>query len=301
LVTREVEREDASGGSFPEVVPQVASPGYFPTIGVGPLRGRLITDDDGPGTEPVAVVSESLARRVWPGEPALGRRIRFSAWRMPEQTQLPGRWFTVVGVVPDVVDGVEGTRPTLYVSFRQSPLAWMVLVVRARAGTPDLSDDVREDLGRLDPDVPVYAHQRLAEAVSRARAPARFFAGLLGGFATFALLLAVVGLYVVAAYAARLRRRDVAVRMALGARRGAVEVLFLRRSLGVVAVGLAFGLAGGQLLGRQLNGQLYGVSGGDPWTAAAVGALLALTALVAVWVPARGAARADPAEILREE
>lgn len=301
LVTREVETEESVTGSLPEVVPQVVSPDYFVTLGLAATRGRLFTPEDGPGTEPVAVVNESLARRVWPGEPALGRRIRFSAWRMPEQTETPGRWFTVVGVVPDVVDGIEGPRPTLYVPFRQAPMRWMVLVTRSRRGAAAPVHEVRTALASLDPDVPVYAHQGLAEAVSHARAPARFFARLLGGFAAFALVLAVLGLYGVAAYAARLRRRDVAVRMALGARRRAVEGLFLRRFLAVVGVGLAVGAVGGQLLGRQLNGQLYGVSGDDPLTSAGVAALLAVTALVAVWIPARRAARTDPAVILREE
>jgi len=301
LVTRAVETDDGGAATLPEVVPQVVSPGYFSTLGLTPSRGRLITDEDDAGTTPVAVVSESLARLVWPGTSPVGRRIRFSAWRMPEQTETPGRWFTVVGVVPDVVDGVEGARPTMYVPFKQAPLGWMALVTRSRPGASVPVRDVRAALTRLDPDVPIYAHRSLTEAVSRARAPARFFAGLLGGFAAFALLLAVLGLYGVAAYAARLRRRDVAVRMALGARRTAVEGLFMRRSLAVVAVGLAVGAVGGQLLGRQLNGQLYGVSGGDPLTAAGVAALLLVTAVIAVWVPARRAARTDPALVLREE
>jgi len=301
LVTRAVETGGGGGSSLPEVVPQVVSPGYFATLGLNSIHGRLLTDEDDAGTTPVAVVSERLVRRVWPGVSPLGRRIRFSAWRMPEQTETPGRWFTVVGVVPDVVDGVEGTRPTLYVPFRQAPLGWMVLVTRSRPGALLPTRDVRTVLARMDPEVPIYAHQGLAEAVSRARAPARFFAGLLGGFSAFALLLAVLGLYGVAAYATRLGRRDVAVRMALGAQRAVVQGLFVRRFLVVVFVGLAVGAVGGQVLGHQLDGELYGVSGNDPVAAGGVAVVLALTALVAVWLPARRAAGTDPAVVLREE
>ncbi len=303
LVTREVESHEAPPppGSLPEAVPQVVSQEYFRTMGMAAIRGRVFDDLDDAGGARVAVVSETLARRIWPMESAVGRRIRFSAWRMPEQTETPGRWLTVVGVVPDVVDGVEGARPTVYVPFRQAPLAWMVLVVRTGPRAVDLTKAVQSTLHGLDPDVPVYSHRTLTRAVAQARAPARFFAGLLGTFSGFALLLAVMGMYGVSAYAARLKRREVAVRMALGARRESVERLFVRRGMGVVAIGLAAGALGGQVLGRQLNGQLYGVSGNDAVTAVGVAALLVLASLLAAWIPARRAARADPSRILREE
>jgi ABC-type antimicrobial peptide transport system permease subunit len=220
---------------------------------------------------------------------------------MPEMSEEPGALRTVVGVVPDVVDGVEGTRPTVYVPFRQAPLDWMALVVRLQPGAPDPTARIRSVLHDLDPEIPVYAHRTLEEAIARARAPARFFAGLLGGFSSFALLLSLMGLYAVAAYAVRSGRRDVAVRMALGAREGSVQGLFLRRSLGTLGVGLALGALGGRLLGQALSGQLHGVAPGDPATAAVVTILFAATALLAVWLPARRAARTDPGIVLREE
>jgi predicted permease len=284
-----------------EAVPQVASPGYFATLGITPVRGRLPTEADERGGPPVAVVSASLARVLWPRTSGVGERLRFPSWRMPEMSEEPGALRTVVGVVPDVVDGVEGTRPTVYVPFRQAPLDWMALVVRLQPGAPDPTARIRSVLHDLDPEIPVYAHRTLEEAIARARAPARFFAGLLGGFSSFALLLSLMGLYAVAAYAVRSGRRDVAVRMALGAREGSVQGLFLRRSLGTLGVGLALGALGGRLLGQALSGQLHGVAPGDPATAAVVTILFAATALLAVWLPARRAARTDPGIVLREE
>jgi putative ABC transport system permease protein len=141
----------------------------------------------------------------------------------------------------------------------------------------------------------------LEEAVGTALAPTRFLATLLAGFSTFALLLAVLGLYGVIAYAARQRRRDVAIRIALGADRAEVAGLFLRQGMRVALAGVVLGTAGGYLLGRALAGQLHGVAPGDPATHAALAALLLVTAAAAVWIPARRAAAAEPMRVLREE
>ena len=159
----------------------------------------------------------------------------------------------------------------------------------------------RDVLRGLDPEIPLSSVLRIDEAVQEARAPTRYLAWLLVGFSSFALLLAVVGLYGVVSYAARQRQRDVAIRMALGADRGSVTGLFLREGLRMVAVGIALGTLGGYLLGRALEGQLHGVAPGDVSTHLALAGLLGLTATVAVWLPARRAARSDPMGVLREE
>jgi ABC-type antimicrobial peptide transport system permease subunit len=162
-------------------------------------------------------------------------------------------------------------------------------------------EGVEAVLRDLDPEIPFYSVTDMEEAVALSRAPSRFLAVLLGGFAAFAALLACLGVYGVVAYAVRQRRRDVAIRMAIGAGGGAVQGLFLRQTAGVVAVGLAAGVAGGRTLGAALEDLLHGVRAGDPVTFAAVTTLLGVTTLVAIWLPARRAAATHPMEVLREE
>jgi predicted permease len=306
LVTRVVEVEGrAASGVLPEVVPQIASPGWFRVLALEGTAGRLFGADDGPGGAPVAVVSASLAAAIAGGgtPPAgpVGTRMRFTAWTMPDMSEEPGPWLTVVGVVPDLADGIAGPRPTLYVPYAQAPSAWMDLVVRRRAGFPSLADDVRGIVRDLDENTPLYAEADLPGAVSRARAPSRFFASLLGAFASFSLALALVGLYGVAAYAARQRRRDLAVRIAFGATRRSVEGLFVRNAGVSVALGLLAGFVGARALGGLLGAQLHGVTATDPATLLSVVLAVAATALLAVWIPARGAARLEVSRILRDE
>jgi putative ABC transport system permease protein len=303
LTARRIEAEGRPGAvDLPEAVPQIVSNGLFRTLGVASQQGRGFTQDDGPGAAPVAVVSASLAESLGQGESqVLGRRIRFSAWTMPDMEERTGPWLTVVGVVPDVADGLPGSRPTVYVPYTQAPSAWMDLVVRRRPGTPGLADRVRTLVRELDENTPIYEAADIPAAVRRARAPSRFFAALLGAFSLFSLILAMIGLYSVAAYAARQRRRDLAVRMALGARRASVEALFLRDASGAVASGLVVGLVGGRALGHVLAGQLHGIRPDDVVTALAAATLVGATALLAVWLPARGASRLEVSTILREE
>ena len=306
LVSRRVEVEGRRApGSLPEVVPQIVSSGAFGVLGVESLEGRAFTPEDGPGTTPVTVVSASLASAIardgGATDPAVGARIRFTAWTMPAMEEETGPWMTVVGVVPDVADGIGGARPTLYVPYAQAPSAWMDLLIRRRPGSPHLAEEVRAIVRDLDENTPLYEEIDVPAAVRRARAPSRFFAALLGSFALFSLGLALVGLYGVAAYAAGQRRRDLAVRIALGASRGSVEWLFVRGAVLTVGAGLGVGLLGARALGAALGGQLHGVGAHDPATLLAVAAGVAVTALVAVWIPARRAARLEVSRVLRDE
>lgn len=303
LTARRIE-EDAGGppgAPLPEAVPQIVSTGFFDVLGAPVVRGRGFTGEDGPGTTPVALVSSSLASSLRPEGDAVGARIRFTAFTMPEMAEEPGPWLTVVGVAPDLADGVAGPRPTVYVPYLQAPTAWMDVVLRRRPGARAPGQAMKALVRDLDPDTPIYGTADLPEAVRRARAPSRFFAALLGGFSLFALALAVVGLYGVSAYAAHQRRRDLAVRLALGAGRATVELRFLRESAPTLLTGMAAGLAGGRLLGTALRSQLHGVRADDAVTALSVAALVALTALASLWLPARRAARSDISAVLREE
>lgn len=203
-------------------------------------------------------------------------------------------------MVGDVRKDTRGEpAPDYYVPYTQLTPTTMSVVYRLRDGgtAPDLAALVAQ----LDPEVAVTAEASLQEAARVATAPRRFLAGLLATFAAFAVTLSVTGLYGVISYAAAQRRREVAIRMALGADASGVVARFIREGMAVVASGLSVGLVAAILLGRALASQLHGVGATDPLTWGTLVFLLGATSLLAVWVPARRAARARPMSVLREE
>jgi predicted permease len=275
-----------------------ASPGYFATLGV-PLRdGRAIDETDAAGHVPVAVVNEALARRYFPGESPIGRRIDF------EGDDSEHRWREIVGVVGDVRDGRldEAPGPQLYVPYAQRPLSGVFLVVRTLSSDPVSALPVlRAAVRDVDAELPVYdvtTMRRLEAKDTRERRAAR---AALAGFATAALLLAALGLYALLARAVRERVPEIGVRMVLGARRSDVVRLFLADGGVVVLQGIAAGTVLALVLSRLLRGFVFGVTTTDPLTYVAVGALLAAVAAVACAVPAWRAARVDPSRALRAE
>jgi predicted permease len=298
---RPVEGEGAN--ELGQVVVNTVGEGYFATLAIPLSRGRDFTRDDAYGGEPVAIVSESVAATLWPGQDPLGRALRLHPFVMlgapPGE---PGAFHRVVGVAGDVQREVGGIPAgDLYLTYRQASPLWMAVVARTAPGAPPVVSAIDAVVRDLDPEVPFYGVAHLEDAVAGAAAPTRFLASVFGGFAAFAFLLAILGLYGVIAYAARQRRRDVAIRMALGADRDSVVALFLVSGLSVAVVGVVLGSAGGVLLGRALRTQLHGVEPGDWPTQVGLGAALLVTATLASWLPARGAARADPMGALREE
>jgi ABC-type antimicrobial peptide transport system permease subunit len=205
-----------------------------------------------------------------------------------------------VGVTADIRQQLDGDAPDLWLPYAQVASTSMVLALHLRPGTPSPVPALEEILRRLDPEVAITSVATLDETTAAARGPSRFLAAILAGFSLFALTLAVLGLYGVVSYAAARRSRDVALRMALGARAGQVVGLFVRESLPVIAAGLAVGTAGAALLARLLASQLRGIS---PWhvpTYGAVALVLAAAALLAAWLPARRAAAGDPATVLHD-
>jgi putative ABC transport system permease protein len=276
---------------------------YFDALGIDVVRGRGFSEDDGPGSGRVAVVSETLARDLFGEADPVGRGVRVPPFVMAGQPRPdPGPWLEIVGVVSDVARDVGGPAVgDVYAPLRQASPLWTSLLVRHRPGVASMLPEVERTVHAVDPDVPVASAFRLDEVVEEAMQPTRYVAGLLTGFSAFALLLAILGLYGVISYAARQRKRDVAIRMALGADGGSVTALFVRQGLLVVSVGIVAGTVGGFVLGRALESHLHGIEPGDPTTHALLAGLLAVTALIAVWLPARGAANADPMGVLREE
>jgi predicted lysophospholipase L1 biosynthesis ABC-type transport system permease subunit len=224
----------------------------------------------------------------------LGKRVR--SWRDENVYR------EIVGVVEDVryFSAGDSIRPLVYVPLAQSLWHSMVVAVRTSLPPASLTPGVRAVVSQLDPDLAVADVQTMDQALSDSRARSRFSAALLSLFAALALVLAVVGTYGVLSYGVTQRRREIGIRMALGARPGVVLRMVLREAGGVVVIGLAAGSLGAFALTRVMRGLLYEVSAMDAATYTAVAALLAAAAIVASLVPARQAASVDPASTIRE-
>jgi putative ABC transport system permease protein len=292
-----------SAGSVPNAVYRVALPGYFRTMKIPVLAGRDFTGYDNENSPRVAIVNQTLARRFWPGESAIGKRLRWDS---------AGPWLTVVAVVHDVAQHEWAVAPSneIYVPFLQDPDylhsshgPWlgMTLVLRASSDPLPLASAVERIVAGLDKDAPVSEVETLDDVVSNALWQPRFATTLLAAFAALALLLAATGIYGVISYTVSRRSAEIGIRMALGARQRDVLTLVLRQSLTMTMAGLAAGLAGAFLVTGFLRSLLYGVSPADPLTFAAAAGLLTAVALAASLAPARRASRIDPVQALRAE
>jgi putative ABC transport system permease protein len=275
---------------------EAVSADYFRAMRIPLARGRVFGPEDGPEGGPVAIVSRALAERFWPGQDALGRRLKFG----PADGDAP--WHSVVGVVGDVRNrGWTDMWLDAYVPYQRWSFGRMDLVLRTSVDPQSVVPAFRRAVYAGDPEVPLADVTTMDAAVEEATAGPRFTALLLGLFAGVAVLLAAVGLYAVMAGTVARRTRELGVRMALGAGRGAllrlVVVDAFRLTAGGIAIGLCLALAGG----RALHGLLYDVRPSDPSTLAATALLLAAVALLASALPARRATRVDPMSALRYE
>ncbi len=265
---------------------RLVTPAYFRTLGVPLLRGRAFTDADDSHAPDVAIISQRLAELFWPGEEAVGKRLS-------EGT-------TIVGVVADVRERELASEPApmVYFPFYQARWPSMPLVIHVRPGATLTLREVRAVLAEIDPRLPVAELRRLDDLVADSLAPRRFNLVLLCLFAAVALVLAVGGLYGVVAGAVGRRRREIGVRVALGATTAGVVRMVLRWGLGLAALGLGSGLLVAALLSRTLTGLLYGVQPLDPLTYLGVAGLLLVVSLAAAGLPARAAGRVLPRETL---
>jgi len=285
-------------GHEPATDYRVATPGYFQTIGVPLVRGRLFSPSDDAGAPKVALVSEEMVRRYFADEDPIGRRLKIGGVRSEDAP-----WWTIVGVVGSVRDNRldKAPDPEVYVPLAQRPPGSMTLVVRSDRPLESLAEPLREAVWSLDPEQAVAQVVPMADLVHSSLAASRFLAGLLGVFATLALILAAVGIYGVMAYSVGRRTREIGVRMALGARPATVLRMVLGQGAVLAGIGLALGLFVAYTLTKGMGSLLFGVSPHDPVTFVTVAAVLAAAALLATGVPARRAARVDPVEALREE
>jgi predicted permease len=273
-----------------------ASPAYFRVLGIAVVQGRVFDERDGPDAPHAAVINESLARAQWPGVDPIGRAIEFG--------NMDGdlRALTVVGVVRDTREyGPElPPRPTVYVNLLQRPRFWVTVVIRPEGDRAPVVAAARKVLRELAPEVP--PRFRTSEQIYSAALGSRYFnLALLGAFAGSALVLAVAGIYGVMAYSVTRRRREIGVRVALGASPGDVRRMVLGQGLATTGAGVVCGLLGALGLTRTIESLLFGVTPTDPATFAFVVALLGGAALLACDLPARRATRADPVEAMRED
>jgi predicted permease len=295
--TQRFEAAEARADETPAGMLRVGA-GYFHVYDVPLRQGREFIAADRLGSEPVAVISETLARRLWPETSALGRQIRVVEGDMPESPI--GLWRTVVGVVGDIRQGYDDEDlRDIYLPLLQVPSRFASVHVRTDRPLSFWQESVRTAARELDP----YALVGTASTIvseDRKRAGTRFLTSMLTGFAAFAALLAVLGIYGVTAYAVQQREREIAIRVAVGANRSSIVRLFLKQGVRVLLVGLGLGLLGAFAAAKILVNQVYGVKPFDIATVATACALMTATCLITIWWPARRAAMRSPMLALKE-
>jgi predicted permease len=269
-----------------------ASPEYFPTLGIPLVTGRLFTPSDGPDSPQVAIVNQSLARRYFSRETAVGKRISADTGKT---------WITIVGVVGDVRHYGLQSEPTdeVYLPFAQLPIRESTLLVRTTADPGAMARRIGEEVLAIDPGQPVANVQTLEEVRGEALANPRLTTTLILLFALLALCITAAGLGGVVAFSVSQRTQEIGVRMALGAGRSEVLGMVLREGLALVGLGLVLGALAAILLGRLMTGLLFHVETTDPLTFAGMSLILILIAAAACLVPARRAATVDPLVALR--
>ncbi|HMD36549.1 MAG TPA: ABC transporter permease [Vicinamibacterales bacterium] len=295
---RRVDRADAPG-----VGRHYVSADYFRTLGIPLLAGRTLTAADRAGTAPVAVVNETGARRFWPGETAIGKRVWFGTTTGPFADRAHA--VEIVGVVGDVkYEGVEQPdspyRADFYTSYLQFSFPDTMMIVKARGAADALPPAMRTAVASVDPALPIYDAMTLDERIGAAISRPRFNATLLTAFAGAAVLLAAIGVYGVLSYSVSSRMREIGVRLALGADARRVVSLVLGQGLRLAAIGAGIGLAAALAAARFLQGLVAGVSASDPRLLAASAVLMTAVAGLAAFLPARRASAIDPIVVLRE-
>ncbi|HEV2425072.1 MAG TPA: ABC transporter permease [Terriglobia bacterium] len=298
-VSFNIEERPSGPSDHPSARMAVATPAYFRTAGIPLLRGRYFTNRDDKSAARVLIVNKAFADKYFPGEDVIGKRITPGATDTGEK-ESPHE---IVGMVGSAklfaLD--EQPKPIYYFPYKQ--LEWQPPVMMLRTAVPPrtLESAVRDQMAQLDPLVPIFQVRTMEELLSTQVAEPRFHSLLLGCFAGIALLLTMVGLYGVMTYSVTRRTREIGVRVALGASRSSVLGMVLKQALLLVAIGLALGLVGSAISDRLLRSELYGASPTNPAVFALAGLLVAVTGLVAAYLPARRAASVDPMAALRHE
>jgi putative ABC transport system permease protein len=291
---------EASDDKSHEADGRVVTPRYFDAVRARLVDGRFFTDGDDEDGNSVVIIDELLAAKAWPGERAVGQELQVDVRK--ERGFVPV-WARVVGVVAHMRhhDPRFEVREQFFVPFAQGARNQMGIALLASGDPLELVSPVKAELAAMDKDLAVSNVRLLDDYARDARAVQHLTMVLAAGFAAMALVLGFLGLYGVAAYAVTSRRREIGLRMALGATAAGVTRWVLRQGVIIVAVGIVVGLAGALTTGRLIQGLLFGVAPSDPMTLTLVPLLLAAVTLVASWLPARRATRIDPATVLRQD
>jgi putative ABC transport system permease protein len=284
-------------GQFLQCDYALASPDYFRTMRIPLLRGRFFTEQDLTSPMRAVIIDAALARRDFPAEDPIGRRISFGVTFDTKQSRV------IVGVVNHVTTyGVDSASlPVMFEPANQIPFGALTLVIRTPRDPAPLIDAVHQEIVKLDPSMPLFNVRSMGEVMAGLSASRKLTSTLLGGFSVLALILAAAGIYGVISYGVSQRTHEIGVRMALGAEARGMLTMVIGEGLRVAAIGVAIGWGGALALGRVIASQLFEVSAVDPKTYFGMAALLAIAATLGCWVPARRATRVDPLVALRYE
>jgi predicted permease len=287
----------------PVIDSPIISPEYFHLLRVPLLRGRPFSDQDLEDTPQVAVINLAAARTFWPNQDPLGKRVRLRLDTRGLTNTAKPAWTTIVGVVADARTEslADAAIPQIYRSSYQRASKDLALFLRGQLDPNAVAVQVREQIQSVDPTLPVFHAETLNEVFSASLSVKRFSMEMVAFFAATALLLAGLGIYGTISYVVNEQRREIAIRFALGAQRGDVLKMTLRRGLGMAAAGAGLGVAGALIVSHLMAGLLYGVSSTDLPTFAGVTLLLTAVALAASYIPALRAMRLDPNAILHSE
>ncbi|MGB9029297.1 MAG: ADOP family duplicated permease, partial [Acidobacteriaceae bacterium] len=290
-----VESRQTQSKQPPLVERSNVTPEYFHLLQIALLRGRLFNDGDDDKAPQVAVINEALAKTYWPGQDAVGKRLRVSSRSQS--------WTTVIGVIADARTETlaDAHVPQIYLSLYQTTPKELAVFLRGNLDVSTIPEEVRAMVQSVNPELPVYGAQTLNDAVAASLEQRRFSMEIVAAFAVTALLLAALGIYGVISYIVSERTRDIGIRLALGAQRGKIMAMVLRQGLGLAMAGAALGLVGSVIVSHLMAGLLYGVSPTDLLTFAGVTLVLTAVALAACYIPARRAMRVDPLVALHYE
>ena len=279
----------------PLIDTSIVSPEYFHLLGMTLLRGRLFVDQDLEDTPSIAVINQAAALTYWPNQDPVGKRVRLRAAK-PD-------WTTIVGVIADARTEslADAGIPQVYLDIYQRSAKDLAFFLRGPVDPAAISAQVRTQIQAVDPELPVFHAQTLSDILSSSLSVRRFAMEMVAFFAATALLLAGLGIYGTISYVVNEQRREIAIRLALGAQRGDALKMVLRRGLGLAAAGAGLGVAGALIVSHLMAGLLYGVSPTDLPTFAGVTPILTAVALAASYIPALRAMRLDPITILHSE
>jgi predicted permease len=287
----------------PVIDSPIVSPEYFHLLGMPLLRGRRFSDQDLEDTPPVAVINQAAARTYWPNQDPLGKRVRLRLATRGLLSSAKPAWTTIVGVIADARTEslADAAIPQIYRSVYQRPAKDLAIFLRGQLDPSAISAQVREQVQSIDSQLPVFHAETLDDVLSTSLSVRRFSMEMVASFAATALLLAGLGIYGTISYVVNEQRREIAIRLALGAQRGNILKMVLRRGLGLAGAGAGLGVAGALMVSHLMTGLLYGVSPGDLPTFAGVTLVLTTVALAASYIPALRAMRLDPITTLHSD